>query len=688
MKRPSELLVVWMLVGACGPHEPASRDGELGAVSLAAVGSAHDVTQVAFSIVEPAGNCTTGPVVASGTIPLHPGALSGHRFGEATFLVPPGSYLACAAPRQNDASPSAECAPASAPVVVTAGETTTASLVSQCVATQGGVDVNVELNDPPRIDDVQVSPSKFIEDCETATLSVDASDPEGAALSYSWAVTAQPVGSTPVLTPAADIATFDADLAGDYTISVVVADPDGASDTVHFPMHVSVGTCTSGGHVEWVLAGGGTNADTMAAVAVAPDGHIFAAGSFGPTIDFGAGPLNAVSGFDAFVLKIAPDGNIVWQQAYGTVGNEDPASVAVDQNGDLYVGGRFGISFDFGCGSQSVVGVDDAFLAKLDGNTGACIWSHAFGGSANDRVTAVAVDPAGNVIMGGHFGSPSMTIPGGNTHASAGNFDLFYASFDANGVHRWDHRAGGTLAEELNDLAVDAAGDIAIVGATRSATLTFDPGITAPPRSSQDLFIGKLSGGTGNMTHLLVPQATGNDRANSVAFDPIGGILVAFELEGTVDFGDGPMTTPASIDVVVTRLSGVNLSHDWSVQANATTWARARHIAVDSAGDVRLLGDFHSGVTFGGMSFTTTQPDDIFVTSLNGINGAAQWTTVGASTVGDDEGSPGLAVDATGATYLAGRFGGSGQTNFLLGDSSTPFTSAGNFDAFIAKVIP
>ena len=75
MKRPSELLVVWMLVGACGPHEPASRDGELGAVSLAAVGSAHDVTQVAFSIVEPAGNCTTGPVVASGTIPLHPGAL-------------------------------------------------------------------------------------------------------------------------------------------------------------------------------------------------------------------------------------------------------------------------------------------------------------------------------------------------------------------------------------------------------------------------------------------------------------------------------------------------------------------------------------------------------------------------------------------------------------------------------------
>jgi hypothetical protein len=41
-------------------------------------------------------------------------------------------------------------------------------------------------------------------------------------------------------------------------------------------------------------------------VQVAPDGGIYIAGEFESVIDFGAGPLDNVSGDDVFLAKLAP----------------------------------------------------------------------------------------------------------------------------------------------------------------------------------------------------------------------------------------------------------------------------------------------------------------------------------------------------------------------------------------------
>jgi Bacterial Ig domain len=676
------------LVAACGPHEPEWSSEPLGQVALAALGSAHDVAHVAFRLVEPTGDCVNGPLVASDTVALGTTALDDHRFGAALFVVGTGGYLACADLLQADLSPSAECAPASATVLVNEGQTSTVSLVSACTTSTGGVDVSLALNEAPVIDDVQVSPSKFIEHCETATLAVNATDPEGDALSYSWSVTQQPVGATPVLAPAADTATFGADLAGDYEVTVTVSDVHSASSVATFPMHVSLGTCLPAGHVDWLIAGGGTQSDEMSALAIAPSGNLFATAIFYSTVDFGGGPLTAFSSRDAVLLEISPSGSIVTQRQFGSLGNEEPRALAVDAAGDVILAGNFSTRLDLGCGEHVGLGGHDAFVGKLDGTTGACLWSHAFGGGGNDFATAVGVDAAGNVVVGGKFGSSSITIPGGSTFTSAGNFDVFYASFDANGSHRWDHQLGGSSPDELVDLDIDAAGDVVIVGATAAGPVTFDPGVVSPTTLGKDLFVAKLAGGTGNVVQLLMPTASGNDDAQSVAFDPIGDIVVAFELEGTVDLGDGPMTVTSQRDVVIARLSGDDLSLDWSQHFTAATWASVRHVAVDAVGDVRVIGDFHSSLTLGATTLSTANDDDIFVTSLNGIHGAPQWVIAGGSLAGDDEATPALAVDASGATYAGGRFGNNAQPGFVLGDSSPPVTNNGNWDAFVAKIAP
>jgi len=68
------------------------------------------------------------------------------------------------------------------------------------------------------------------EPLNTVTISASGFDPDGGPVTYSWSVTSAPVGSTS--TPAAPTAattTFFVDLAGDYVLTVVVTDDEGAT---------------------------------------------------------------------------------------------------------------------------------------------------------------------------------------------------------------------------------------------------------------------------------------------------------------------------------------------------------------------------------------------------------------------------------------------------------------------------
>lgn len=161
---------------------------------------------------------------------------------------------------------------------------------------------------------------------------------------------------------------------------------------------------------------------------------------------------------------MTPSGTLVAQRQMTEDGFEEPLAIAVDAAGNVLVGGKFSLRLDLGCGQRTGAGAQDAFVAKLASTTGACLWSHSFGGLGNDHITALAVDPAGNVVVGGHFGSTSITIPGGSTFVSQGQYDVFYASFDENGGHRWDHAAGGSGQDRLYDLDVDAAGARRVAG--------------------------------------------------------------------------------------------------------------------------------------------------------------------------------------------------------------------------------
>lgn len=90
------------------------------------------------------------------------------------------------------------------------------------------IDADSGGNNAPVIEDgfPRASPSEV--DGDTTTLAVEASDPDGDSLSYSWTTTSAPAGANPLIGAGEDpIVTFDYD--GDYTFTVLVN--DGSSST-------------------------------------------------------------------------------------------------------------------------------------------------------------------------------------------------------------------------------------------------------------------------------------------------------------------------------------------------------------------------------------------------------------------------------------------------------------------------
>ncbi|WP_437307033.1 hypothetical protein [Sorangium sp. So ce388] len=214
-------------------------------------GARHDVTAIHYKVVDAGSTCGDAPIAETTSL-LEDEALPGsvlpagsgaHAGADGLFVLPAGSYRVCASP-MSEGAPSAECAPTEGVAYVAAEVTTEIQLVSQCAGgANGGLDTVVALNDPPRVTDLDIAPSKFITQCETATIKVSAEDPDGDQITFGWSITASPAGSSPVLQATDATGSFSTDTPGDYQVHVTISDVLGGSSGLSFPIHVSAGDC-------------------------------------------------------------------------------------------------------------------------------------------------------------------------------------------------------------------------------------------------------------------------------------------------------------------------------------------------------------------------------------------------------------------------------------------------------------
>ena len=169
----------------------------------------------------------------------------------------------------------------------------------------------------------------------------------------------------------------------------------------------------------------------------------------------------------------------------GGSGREQPRRVAVDSGGHAYIAGSTD-SANF----PATVGPDlsrngngrDAFVTKVSSDGASLVYSGFIGGTGDDQIYDLEVDPAGSAYVAGLTTSTQATFPafGGPDVTYNGGQDGFIAKVNPAGTGLdYAGYIGGTGAEVAQGVGVDAAGRAYVSGSTTSTEATF-PTLGAP----------------------------------------------------------------------------------------------------------------------------------------------------------------------------------------------------------------
>lgn len=211
----------------------------------------------------------------------------------------------------------------------------------------------------------------------------------------------------------------------------------------------------------WSRSFGGALDQRAHGMATDSTGGAVVVGELAGSMAVGGEVVTSAGAEDVLVLKVGAGGDALWARHFGDAKEQVARCVAVDRAGRSILGGEFAGSLDFGGGPLVGSGVGGVFVAALDAN-GEHVWSLGFAGSGATRLTGLAVDQAGDVVITGVLAG-SLEI-GGQVLVSEGQEDVFAARMDTNGKMLWAQRLGDSGLQRGHGVTIDGEGEVVIAG--------------------------------------------------------------------------------------------------------------------------------------------------------------------------------------------------------------------------------
>lgn len=315
-------------------------------------------------------------------------------------------------------------------------------------------------------------------------------------------------------------------------------------------------------------------------------------------------------------------------------------------------------------------------------------WCKSAVGVGKDDATAIAVDGSGNVYAAGNFRSASFnmgTVTLTNQYPTT--TDVFFAKYNATGVLQWAKKMGGKGNEVVNDICVDALGNIYLTGNFESDTINLGNSILLLNSSVWvDPFVVKFAN-NGDAVWAKSAAGLDIDFAQGVAVDASQNVFITgYYSSDTLTFSKTPLVqiTRAGVsDLFIAKYNNLG-EFQWVKSAGGDQEEQSLAIAVDNVGNPIITGYFQSSIIqFGTFQLSNANNwSDGFITKYSSA-GVVMWAKI---ITGDyyDFGSS-IATDAQGSVYVCGDFSSDfidiGSTHLVntapAGDNSD--------DIFVAK---
>jgi hypothetical protein len=159
----------------------------------------------------------------------------------------------------------------------------------------------------------------------------------------------------------------------------------------------------------------------------------------GSTDSVGAG------GNDFYLIKVAANGALEWNQTFGGVGDDSAYSVVQNSDGGLVLAGY---SYSFSSGTNNF------WLVKTDSN-GNQLWNQTYNaGSDGEARSLIQTNDGGYAVAG-------------SIQSNSGE-NYWLVKTDANGVEQWNQTYGGSGDSYANSLIQTSDGGYALAGFTDS----------------------------------------------------------------------------------------------------------------------------------------------------------------------------------------------------------------------------
>jgi hypothetical protein len=316
---------------------------------------------------------------------------------------------------------------------------------------------------------------------------------------------------------------------------------------------------------------------------------------------------------------------LTYSSYLGGSGPDQAAGIAVDGAGNVYVTG-FTQSVDFpkvnqipaacevrtarSCGSGSAY---DAFVTKINAAGNALVYSSYLGGSGEDQGNGIAVDSSGNAYLTGStnsFDFPRVNqIPGvcnGSCGTGADN-DAFVTKINAAGTALvYSSLVGGSGDENgygFAGIAVDGSGSAYLTGTTDSTDF---PQVNQIPGAcngscgsgSTDVFVTKINAAGSALVYSSYLGGSGTDIGFGITVDSSGNVY-ATGLTGSSDFPrvnqipgacNGSCGAGINYDVYVTKTNAAGTALVYSSYLGGSADDYGRGIAVDASGNAYVAG--------------------------------------------------------------------------------------------------
>jgi hypothetical protein len=441
---------------------------------------------------------------------------------------------------------------------------------------------------------------------------------------------------------------------------------------------------------EWVRSAGGTSYDEAQNVAVDATGNLYVTGHFWGQATFGTTTLGSPGStyYQMFLSKLDGAGDFLWTRG-ASISSGSPdinyhpvQSVATDPDGNVFVAGVFDSSMSIGSTNFNREYGEDVFVAEYssDGTFRRAmkLGIDRFASQIAYVPIAISIGTDRRLHVVGSFSGTARF--GSFTITSAGDLDIFHATFDTNWNVIWAQKAGGITYDTCAGVAVDSDGASVLVGNFNGpANFGGIPlsGHVYPPRFDNDDwpagYVAKYSANGGVLWANQISTGYDVGSANAIAIDAqhncfVAGMIVDSRVHRNV----------SNRRLFVGKYDGSG-NQQWlrHIGEGNLNWKSGQGVAVDAAGNCYVNGFFSGSIGFGSTNLSSAGDFDIFIAKYDG-QGNLLWAKR-AGQVFDDTGA-GIAVDVIGNVYAVGTFYDS--ANF----DSTYLVGNGSYEAFVTKL--